>query len=603
MSARVEWRRTALLTGLAACLGALCVVQLSSFDVWWHLATGRWIVEKGAIPREDPFSYTRSGAPWRYVSWTADLALYGLWRLGGAGALCLAKGALAGITFALCALSANAALAGAAIRRAPPGADPSDGAARAGSPAGGDASRVVAVLGAVACAAVFAQPRLALARPLLFGAVLLGAALWVANVAERRPQALIAFPPLVALWLPTHGGAVVGIALGIGACVAVALRARDVRTRVLAGGCALATLALLALLPAGRDTLHVIGALGADSPIVRLTTEWAPTSLSSSATWAPLAFLALATGGALGEARQWRSGGALAPLGCVVVAWGVGLRFERNLAEAALLATPGAALALAWLAAGASRRVARAADGEARTAQAEQTVGSGGRRVGDWLGVALCVALVAAHVSVAPRGGLRGPWGLGVWSENAPEDALAALRRLPEGRVINDLVSGGYLIWHEVPVYVDGRSVALYDDAAVESLIVGPMRDPALLSAQVATWSPRYAFVRPDSALGQAVMTSTAWTPVFHGASTSVFVHRGDGAALAASGLAPLHEVRWVPHTPWVHDWYESVCASEAGRAALARAWSAMGAAREGSRVGVGAGPSVRSRCGIVPRD
>ncbi|MGD9517952.1 MAG: hypothetical protein AB7W28_00420 [Armatimonadota bacterium] len=54
-----------------------------SFDVWWHLATGRWIVEHGAVPTADPFSYTRQGAPWIAHEWGIDLVLYGLYKQWG----------------------------------------------------------------------------------------------------------------------------------------------------------------------------------------------------------------------------------------------------------------------------------------------------------------------------------------------------------------------------------------------------------------------------------------------------------------------------------------------------------------------------------------
>lgn len=52
-------------------------------DFWWHMATGRLIVEQGQIPTSDSFSYTRAGAPFYNQSWLAQVWLYGLQRLGG----------------------------------------------------------------------------------------------------------------------------------------------------------------------------------------------------------------------------------------------------------------------------------------------------------------------------------------------------------------------------------------------------------------------------------------------------------------------------------------------------------------------------------------
>ncbi len=33
-------------------------------DVWWHLATGRLIIQQGTVPNTDVFTYTRVGEPW-----------------------------------------------------------------------------------------------------------------------------------------------------------------------------------------------------------------------------------------------------------------------------------------------------------------------------------------------------------------------------------------------------------------------------------------------------------------------------------------------------------------------------------------------------------
>ena len=45
-------------------------------DSWWHLQSGRWIVENGAIPRADPFSFTRFGQPWIDHGWLAQIGWF-----------------------------------------------------------------------------------------------------------------------------------------------------------------------------------------------------------------------------------------------------------------------------------------------------------------------------------------------------------------------------------------------------------------------------------------------------------------------------------------------------------------------------------------------
>ncbi|HJW83770.1 MAG TPA: hypothetical protein VJ754_05645, partial [Anaerolineae bacterium] len=63
-------------------------------DLYWHLATGRIIVETGHIPRTDPFSSTRLGTPWVNVQWLPQIGLYLLYRSGGFGALSILVAAL-----------------------------------------------------------------------------------------------------------------------------------------------------------------------------------------------------------------------------------------------------------------------------------------------------------------------------------------------------------------------------------------------------------------------------------------------------------------------------------------------------------------------------
>ncbi len=55
---------------------AMSVRVLADSDTWWHLQSGRWIVENQAIPREDPFSHTMLGEPWIDHGWLAQAGIY-----------------------------------------------------------------------------------------------------------------------------------------------------------------------------------------------------------------------------------------------------------------------------------------------------------------------------------------------------------------------------------------------------------------------------------------------------------------------------------------------------------------------------------------------
>ncbi|GEM_PF-3572275 len=74
----------------------IAVALLASFplhnnDLWWHLATGRWISFHHAVPRDDLFSWTHFLGAWVDNEWLAQLILYGVWKLGGNAALIITR--------------------------------------------------------------------------------------------------------------------------------------------------------------------------------------------------------------------------------------------------------------------------------------------------------------------------------------------------------------------------------------------------------------------------------------------------------------------------------------------------------------------------------
>ncbi|MDP5238045.1 hypothetical protein Q9Q94_00795 [Uliginosibacterium sp. 31-16] len=50
---------------------------LNDGDTYWNIATGRWILDHGAVPATDPFSHTVRGQPWVVHTWLAAV-LYAL---------------------------------------------------------------------------------------------------------------------------------------------------------------------------------------------------------------------------------------------------------------------------------------------------------------------------------------------------------------------------------------------------------------------------------------------------------------------------------------------------------------------------------------------
>jgi hypothetical protein len=172
---------TLLVYGLDAALEQLT----ASVDLWWHLATGRWIVEHLTIPRHDVFSYTFEGARWIDPEWLSQVLLFSLFRRGGGTALAVFK-LLVTPAFLCVAVWA--------------------GWRRSGS--------LVLSVGAGIVAAILCRPFLDI-RPDLF--LFLGTAVVMAVIhayrAGARAALLVLLPVTMVLWVNLHASFVFGLGM------------------------------------------------------------------------------------------------------------------------------------------------------------------------------------------------------------------------------------------------------------------------------------------------------------------------------------------------------------------------------------------------------
>lgn len=61
---------------ILACLLFFTLQPATDPDTGWHLATGRFIIEQGHVPQNDPFSYSMPNAPYYAHSWAFDILMY-----------------------------------------------------------------------------------------------------------------------------------------------------------------------------------------------------------------------------------------------------------------------------------------------------------------------------------------------------------------------------------------------------------------------------------------------------------------------------------------------------------------------------------------------
>lgn len=66
----------------------ICGFKILDRDFWWHIKAGEIMVQNKALIATEPFAYTRAGQPYLATqSWLAQIALYGIYNLGGANGI------------------------------------------------------------------------------------------------------------------------------------------------------------------------------------------------------------------------------------------------------------------------------------------------------------------------------------------------------------------------------------------------------------------------------------------------------------------------------------------------------------------------------------
>jgi hypothetical protein len=84
---------------LFAAIAAASFGAIRSYDSFWQLATGRWIVEHRALPLTDPFALASARTEWIDGEWLYEVLLYGLHELVGLSGLSIVRGLLIGAIF------------------------------------------------------------------------------------------------------------------------------------------------------------------------------------------------------------------------------------------------------------------------------------------------------------------------------------------------------------------------------------------------------------------------------------------------------------------------------------------------------------------------
>jgi hypothetical protein len=184
---RFDMSRLVTVITFLAIFGMAARISMDT-DTWWHLRAGQWIWEHQAVPRVDPFSYTRQGASWHYPSWIIEVPMYWIYRFFGPGGLNLWTAAMVTLAFAFTWRTLS----------------------------GGPFLRAFVMVLAVAASGVYWA-----ARPYLLTFLLAAIYIWILEDYRSKGypsgyKRILWLPILMAVWANSHGGFAVGfILLGV----------------------------------------------------------------------------------------------------------------------------------------------------------------------------------------------------------------------------------------------------------------------------------------------------------------------------------------------------------------------------------------------------
>jgi hypothetical protein len=461
---------------------------LNDCDTYWQIVTGQWILDHGAMPRADTYSFTKAGEAWISSSWLAQVLYASVYRIAGwAGPICLAAAAVATTFALLTSILSQRIRAGYAILIA-------------------FAALVVSVTH------VYARPHV-LALPFMVA--------WahgLASASERRETPSFWLLPLLAVWANLHGGFVFGLVLVGGFALDAVWNAdRDRRWQLALHwlGFGVAACVACCMTPYGWETLAASYRILDLGELLHLIFEWMPTDFGTMSRF-ELCVLALLAGALLYGVKLTPPRIALV-LGLLHMA----LSHVRN-HEIFVLVLPLVLLTPVV---------------EQLELQAPQPAGKSGARTGarsgaSWAAVAALITLFAVGaITASVRATYLPPAG------HSPAAAVDVLKARNVKRVLNQDAFGGYLIWRGIPVFIDGRAELYGEDFSLKYYRATVLKDVNLLFALLRDYDIDAVLLNPDTPASALLDRVEGWQRVYADKSSVLHVR----AANSPSSPAVIH--------------------------------------------------------------
>ena len=474
---------------LGLVLFALGAFQTVDPDLWWHLKTGQTILAHG-IPKTDIFSFTMAGRPWITHEWLSEVVMWMLYaHAGGLPTLVIAFAFIAALTFILVYFTC------------------------AGRP-------IIAL--PLTLLSFWTTRFLWGSRPQIFNILMLTLVMWLMeSVRQKRfsPKALYVLPVMVMVWANLHSGYLMGIAvLGVylaGDALQVFLWKSEEGTlgkSVLKHLMIVTVLSVLAALvnPSGYQIwLYPFGTLGSKM-MQGFILEWQTPDFHH---WNYKPFIICMGLGAMAfmTSRRRRS---IAEMVFYVGAMAAGLFSRRHIPFFAVVALP--IISRAILDCFENSKGRDFLDGSALP----QKIAPVFRIV--------VILFVAASLSATVF------WTHRVLQENEskirndyPVGAVKFLKEkgLADRHGFSEYVWGGYLLWSDLPVFIDGRVDMYGDRFFTEYLAIHDLKmDRNRISSIFRHFDVTYAIMRPQSSFSGILRMNNRWREIYRDRTASIFL-------------------------------------------------------------------------------
>jgi hypothetical protein len=473
---RIVFSFPAMLVCLLALLSVFTVrTRLNDPDLWWHLKTGEMIWQTHSIPRVDSFSFTTNHHPYTPHEWLAQLTIYAAYHFGG----------YSGIMLWLCLISSLVSVAGYGLCWLYSG------------------NGKIAFLGALGIW-FFATVGLS-ARPQMLGYLFLIAELIVVSLGQRNQKWLLILPGLFALWVNCHGSFLFGLIV-LGAVFFCGFF--DFEVGLIAcepsGRRKQAMLALALFLSTGALFLNPVGLnqityplntmLGQQQIGLQYSSEWQPPAMTDIRT--PALFVAMALVLLVPILR--RVSLPFPELLLVALGFVLAVQHQRMFFVFGILVMPLLSLLLstAW----------------DRYEPAQDSVVSN--------------MIAIPGIVIAMVLGFPSPQNLNAQVQKGnPGKALEFVQRSGlSGRMLNEYVYGGYLIWAapDHKVFIDGRA-----DVFEWTGVLGDYMDWVNLQADPSFLLDKYridfCFLSRDEPIARVLPLIPGWKTIYSDATSVIF--------------------------------------------------------------------------------